>query len=417
MYRFGKDILGMNIAFYPYWAVKTLLSLINVIYIMVITTFIYGHTGSILYAAMFPLIQIIARIIAGFTLPLLVNRFPFSRLLISISIAKTFIMTCIAISLNHLISQLPLLLIGVIILSFLDGWESPLLNTLTPRMVQGEDLVKANSLLSYSNQTVTIVGYAMTGFAVMNWGASQTFWAATSLSWAVLIFLITLGSLTSGVEQSQEPDVSRHVWREGWSMLWKNPSLRLITFMDIAQALAGSIWIGAVTLAFAKEVLGRGEGWWGLMNSSYAAGTMLGGILALALAKWIQKHPIASMTMGSLLFSLLTFAYGLNSLPWLALVLCILMGPVHQIRDAAQQTALQSSVSFKSLTKVNATRGVLISTVMSVSIIMFGLVADQLGVRWVYFIGGALFIVSAICSLTLSRVHRNHPIAEHTKNM
>lgn len=160
----------MNIAFYPYWAAKTLLSLINVIYIMVITTFIYGLTGSVLSAAMFPLIQIIARIIAGLTLPLLVNRFPFSRLLISISIAKTLIMTCIAISLNHLISQLPLLLLGVIVLSFLDGWETPLLKTLTPRLVQGEDLIKANSLLSFSNQTVTIVGYAMTGFAVMNWG-------------------------------------------------------------------------------------------------------------------------------------------------------------------------------------------------------------------------------------------------------
>ncbi|WFR65304.1 hypothetical protein P9222_15910 [Paenibacillus amylolyticus] len=160
----------MNIAFYPFWAVKTLLSLINVIYFMVMTTLIYGHTGSVLATAMFPLIQIIARIITSFTLPLLVNRFPYSRLLISMSVAKTFIMTCMAISLNHLISQLPLLLIGVVILSFLDGWESPLLNTLTPRLVQGEDLLKANGLLSFSHQTVTIVGYAMTGFAVMNWG-------------------------------------------------------------------------------------------------------------------------------------------------------------------------------------------------------------------------------------------------------
>ncbi|WP_458463381.1 MFS transporter [Paenibacillus sp.] len=407
----------MNIAFYPYWAVKTLLSLVNVIYIMVITTFIYGQTGSILYAAMFPFIRMIARITAGFTLPLLVNRFPFSRMLISIPVAKAFIMTGIAISLNHLTSQLTLLLIGVVILSFLEGWESPLLDTLTPRLVQGEDLMKANSLLSFSNQTVTIVGYAMTGFAVMNWGTSQTFWAATSLSWTVLIFLIALGSLTRGIEEPEKSVVPRDVLREGWSILWKNPSLRLITLMDIVQGLAGSIWIGAITLAFAKEAMGRGEGWWGLMSSSYAAGTMLGGILTVALAKRIQKHLIASMTIGSLLFSLLTIAYGLNSLPWLALVLCILLGPAYQIRDVAQQTALQRSVPTESLSKVYAAHGILISTAMSISIVIFGLVADQLGVRWVYLIGGALFIASAICSLTLSRVHRNPHIAKHTKNM
>ncbi|WP_145151153.1 MFS transporter [Paenibacillus xylanexedens] len=407
----------MNIAFYPYWAAKTLLSLINVIYIMVITTFIYSQTGSVLYAAMFPFIRIIAHITAGFSLPLLVKRFSFSRLLISIPVAKAFLMTGIAISLNHLTTQLPLLLIGVVILSFLEGWESPLLDTLTPRLVQGEDLAKTNSLLSFSNQTVTIVGFAMTGFAVMNWGASQTFWAATSLSWAVLIFLIALGSLTRDIEQPEKLIVTRKVLRKGWSMLWTIPSLRLITLMDVTQALAGSIWIGAITLAFAKEALARGEGWWGLMNSSYAAGTMLGGILALALAKRIQKHLIASMTMGSLLLSLMTIVYGLNSLPWLALALCILMGPVYQIRDMAQQTAFQRSVPAESLSQVYAAQGVLISTVMSVSIVIFGLVVDQLDVRWVYLIGGALFIVSAICSISLNRVHRNEHIVKHTKNM
>ncbi|MNW56265.1 Major Facilitator Superfamily protein [compost metagenome] len=187
--------------------------------------------------------------------------------------------------------------------------------------------------------------------------------------------------------------------------------------MDIAQVLAGSIWIGAVTLAFAKEVLARGEGWWGLMNSSYAAGTMLGGMLALALAKRIRKHLIASMTMGSLLLSTLTIVYGINNLPWLALVLCIIMGPVHQIRNLAQQTALQNSVPVESLTQVYATHGVLISTVTSVSIVIFGLAADQLGVQWVYLIGGALLLASAICSLLLGTVHRNQPIAKHTKNM
>lgn len=408
----------MNIAFYPYWAAKTLLSLINVIYIMVITTFIYGQTGSVLYAAMFPFIQMIARITAGCTSPLLVNRFAFSRLMISIPIAKTLIMTGVAISFTHLTSHLPLLLIGVVILSFLDGWQSLLLNALTPRLVQGEDLVKANGLISFSHQTVTIVGYAMTGFVVMNWEASQTFWAATSLSWAVLIFMITIGSLTHNiVEQPEKSASTPDVLREGWSMLWKTQPLRLLTLMGIAQGLAGPIWIGAITLAFVKEALGQGEGWWGLIHSSYAAGTILGGILALVLAKRIQKHPIASMTIASLLVSMITIAYGLNSLPWLALVLCLLMGPAYQIRDAAQQTALQSVVPVDSLSKVYAAHGVLISTVMSITTVIFGLVADQLGIRWVYLIGGSLFIASALCSLLLSRVHRSHRTAKQTKNM
>lgn len=399
----------MNIAFYPYWAAKTLLSLINVIYIMVITTFIYGQTGSVLYAALFPFIQMSARIVAGFTAPLLVNRFAFSRLIISIPLAKTLMITGIAIAFTDLTAHIPLLLVGIAILSFLDGWESPLINTLTPRLVQREDLVKANSFLSFSTQTVTIIGYAMTGFIVMHWGASQTFWAATSLSWAVLLLMITISSLTRDMQEKVEKSTSRwDVLREGWLILWKNRSLRLITFMDLVEGLARSIWIGAITLAFVKEALGQEEGWWGLINSSYSAGTILGGILAIALATRIQKHLISSMAIGSLLFSLLTIAYGLNSLPWLALVLCMLMGPAYQIRDIAQQTAFQTRVPIESLSKVNAAHGIILSASMSISTVIFGLIADQMGIRLVYLIGGALLIVSALFSFQLNRVKKQN---------
>jgi MFS family permease len=395
----------MNIAFYPYWAAKTLLSLINVIYIMVITTFIYGQTGSVLYAALFPLIQMSARIVAGFTVPLLVNRFAFSRLIVNIPLAKTLLITGIAIAFTDLTVHIPLLLVGTAFLSLLDGWESPLINTLTPRLVQGEDLVKANSFLSFSTQTVTIIGYAMTGYIVMYWGASQAFWAAASLSWAVLLLMITISSLTRNIQEKVEKSTSSwNVLREGWLILWKNRSLRLITFMDLLEGLAGSIWIGAIMLAFVKEALGQQEGWWGLINSSYSAGTILGGILAIALATRIQKHLISSMAAGSLLFSLLTITYGLNSLPWLALVLCVLMGPAYQIRDVAQQTAFQRSVPVESLSKVYAAHGIILSTAMSISTVVFGLIADQMGVRLVYLIGGALFIISFLCSFRLNRI-------------
>ncbi|MGC5773712.1 MFS transporter [Paenibacillus pabuli] len=398
----------MNIAFYPYWAAKTLLSLINVIYIMVITTFIYGQTGSVLYAALFPFIQMSARIVAGLTAPLLMNRFTFSRLIISVPLAKTLLITGIAIAFTDLTAHLPLLLVGVAFLSFMDGWESPLLNTLTPRLVQGEDLVKANSLLSFSNQTVTIIGYAMTGFIVMHWGASQTFWAAATLSWVVLLLMSMISSLTRDKQGHMEKSTSkRDALREGWIILWQNRSLRLITFMDLVEGLAGSIWIGAITLAFVKEALGQEEGWWGLINSSYAAGTIIGGIVAIALATRIQRHLVSSMAIGSLVFSLLTILYGLNSLPWLALVLCVLMGPAYQIRDVAQQTAFQSSVPVESLSKVYAAHQIVLSIAMSISTVIFGLIADQLGVRLVYVIGGVLFMVSALCSFSLNRMKQS----------
>jgi MFS family permease len=80
------------------------------------------------------------------------------------------------------------------------------------------------------------------------------------------------------------------------------------------------------------------------------------------------------------------------------------MGPAYQIRDVAQHTAFQSSAPVESLSKVYAAHDIVLSATMSISTVIFGLIADQMGVRLVYLIGGGLFIVSSICSFRLHRI-------------
>ena len=127
--------------------------------------------------------------------------------------------------------------------------------------------------------------------------------------------------------------------REGWFYLWRNPTLRIVTMMDMIEGIAGTIWVGAITLVYVKEVLHQGEAWWGFINASYYIGAIAGGSLILLLSSFIQKNLIPCMAVGSAVFSLLTLWYGLNSIPIMALILCISMGPAYQLRDVAQETA------------------------------------------------------------------------------
>ncbi|MDC2864430.1 hypothetical protein PLX19_07335 [Bacillus sp. BP-3] len=60
--------------FYYYWFASASISLADVIYIMVITTFIYQETDSAFIASLFPLFKALARIVAGFTAPLLLGK-------------------------------------------------------------------------------------------------------------------------------------------------------------------------------------------------------------------------------------------------------------------------------------------------------------------------------------------------------
>ena len=46
------------------------------------------------------------------------------------------------------------------------------------------------------------------------------------------------------------------------------------------ETFAGTIWIGAITMAYVTTVLHKGEEWWGYINTSYYVGTLIGGLLA-----------------------------------------------------------------------------------------------------------------------------------------
>ncbi|PAF30684.1 hypothetical protein CHI14_18330 [Paenibacillus sp. 7516] len=210
----------MNIIFYPYWAAKTLLSFIHVLYIMVITLLVYEQTGSVLYAALFPVIQMMARIAATLSSPWLVGRFAVAKRLISIPGAKALMFTGIAISLTYLTLHIPVLLAVITVLSFLEGWESLVLDTITPRLaVQDEELVKTKRLLSFSSQTATIVGYAIAGLVVSHWGASTTFWTAAAMSWASLTLMVAIGLLLDDTTEKEDlrhlERPNRNVFREG----------------------------------------------------------------------------------------------------------------------------------------------------------------------------------------------------------
>lgn len=388
--------------FYPYLGAKTLMALADVLYIMTIVTFIYQKTGSATYAALYPLVQVLARLIAGFTIPLFIERFKFNALLTTLALLKTVLLFALTLIFPYISNDLILLFLFITLLSFVSGWSTPLLNTMVPKVVEKNHLVTANSYLTFSNHAIQIAGYSFTGMLVVAFGEIFTLTITATLQCiSTVLLLITLTYVVNEL-----PKTSESKWeaiKDGWVLLWNNKTIRMITIMDMLEGIAGTIWVGAITLVFVKEALNQGAEWWGFINSSYYVGTILGGILALFIAKKVQDHLIQSMAIGSFLFGILTFLYGINSIPWLALGLCVLMGPAYQIRDIAQQTAMQTSVSTERLPKIYATHGILISSIGGISVLLVGIVADVLGIRFVYILASILICFSAFLSFTLIR--------------
>ncbi|QBP91718.1 MFS transporter [Bacillus mycoides] len=371
-----------------YLGSKICITLADIVYIMIITTHIYITTRSATITALFPLLQVITNLIANTSAPLIMNRFPSYSLLYTLQWIKTALLTF------------------VIFISLCSGWSAPLLYAVIPRLTPQEKLVKVNSVFSFSTQIIQAAAYSFTSIIVLLIGVTSTLMINNILMiFGCITLHLSLQSIQA--ERVAEPTSSKTTaLLEGWKLLFQHPSLRIVTIMDLIETFAGTIWIGAITMAYVTTVLHKGEDWWGYINTSYYVGTLIGGILAWKMSTYIQKNLIRSMAIGSLMFSILTFLYGMTSSGFIALFLCVLMGPCYQIRDISQTTVLQSSVTPSLLSKMYTAHGALLSTASGLSMLSVGIITDMFGVRTIYIIAAFLILCSACLSFNLLKYQK-----------
>lgn len=382
------------------------ITLADIVYIMIITTHIYITTKSATITALFPLLQVITNLIANVSAPLIMNRFPSYKLLYTLQWLKTALLLLLMILFPVLSTNILTLLTFIFFISLCSGWSAPLLYSILPRLTQKERLVKVNSIFSFSTQIVQAAAYSFTSIIVLLIGATSTLMINNFfMIFGCIALHFSLRSVHNK-EVIEPPSSKSTALLEGWKLLFQHPSLRIITLMDLIETFAGTIWIGAITMAYVTTALHKGEEWWGYINTSYYFGTLIGGLLAWKMSSYIQNNLIRSMALGSLIFSILTFLYGITSNGFIALFLCVLMGPCYQIRDISQTTVLQSSVAPSLLSKMYTAHGALLSTASGLSMLSVGIITDTFGVRTIYIIASFLILCAACLSFSLLKYQK-----------
>ncbi|KAA0766096.1 MFS transporter [Bacillus sp. SH5-2] len=389
-----------------YLGSKICITLADIVYVMIITTHIYISTKSATITALFPLLQVITNLIANISAPLIMNRFPSFSLLFTLQWMKTILLLLLTVLFPVLSTNILALLTFIFFISLCSGWSAPLLYGILPRLTPQGKLVKVNSIFSFSTQITQAAAYSFTSIVVLLIGITSTLMINNILMiFGCIALHFSLRSIHT--EQVIGPSSSKGAaLLEGWKLLFQNPSLRTVTCMDLIETFAGTIWIGAITMAYVTTVLHKGEEWWGYINTSYYVGTLIGGLLAWKMSTYIQNNLIRSMAIGSLMFSILTFLYGMTSSGLIALFLCVLMGPCYQIRDISQTTVLQSSVAPSLLSKMYTAHGALLSTASGLSMLSVGIITDIFGVRTIYIIASFLILCSACLSFSLLKYHK-----------
>ncbi|GIO99482.1 permease [Paenibacillus lautus] len=388
------------------WIGQALANSGDLFYIVGLMAIIYGITGSAMMMAMIPFVTTMARFISGSFAPVLMDKYSLKSLLASSQIGKTAVLFLLLMTYYALGEQevtVYAILGFVFLISLLDGWAAPASHAMLPRLVDAAELTKANSFVAIVDQLIQLGGWAVGGLLVVALGGSNVIWLTFALALAAAVFMKLIEDrYESTQEQKEKARVSN--WssiQEGWTLIWKQPSLRAIHVIYVLETMAGVIWIAATIYVYVADVLHREEAWWGYINASFFLGLMLGGLFGMKNAGLIDRNIRKFVICSSFGISIMTFGFGLTSVPWLALVFSAGFGVFEQLKAVSLQTTLQRGVSVHLLPKVYAAQSALVSLVFGLSTLLFGFITDEFGVRATYIIAATVLFISGCYALRI----------------
>ncbi|MFB6366223.1 MFS transporter [Paenibacillus elgii] len=383
-------------SFYLLWGSQTISSIADIIYLMTVISFVFGNTNSLLSTVIVPLIRFCSQAISGLVFPFVVSRFRLSKVLVIAQLSQFSIFSCLMIY-YFFSGSIPLTILFLLIflISFFDGWVKPCRNSLIPRLASKDALVKVNGLVSTSDQIIKCSSWAFSGVLVIMLG---TFNSMVIVLVALFIAMLLAFWIKDHTDiDSKISNVKASKWSqfaEGWKISFQDKKTRTVFMVDAIDTIGGTAWIGAFVLAFCVQVLHKDESWWGMMNGSFFAGSILGGMLVVSISKFFNNRKFPLMLWGLGIYATIAAIFAFNINPFVAMALMFLMGLPIQVTAVIRKTLLQENVHEVKLPKVMSCLEVVNNVVFSASLLSLGWVADTFGITVIYVIAAVATLVS-----------------------
>ncbi|RUS46934.1 MFS transporter [Cohnella sp. AR92] len=395
-------------SFYYLWGSQALSNLVDAFYLVALITYVLNQTHSVIFATMVPLMRVSAQLLSGLAAPLMIVRYRLPFLLTVSQLGQFLLFGALAVYLSPHVEGTALLPIYAIIaaISFLDGWTTPARNALVPRLVRDEALLKANGMIATTDQIIQFAGWAVSGVLVASFGSFPVLLAvAAGFGVAMAVTLLiedpteskrrSLWDVRTGREYRRGSETRWNTLKEGWQLLWQSRRLRSMSLMDMTDALGSSVWVGAFLLVFVQDVLHKDEQWWGYINAGYFAGTVLGGILVIALVRRLENRLFLFMIVGLLGYAMCTAVFAINKVAPLTLLIVLVTGPFTELSAISRKTLIQRSCTRDQLPKVFSAQNTLMNLIFGVSLLLMSYLAERLGIVSMYLIAAAISAAAA----------------------
>jgi MFS family permease len=254
-----------------------------------------------------------------------------------------------------------------------------------------EELTAANVVASAVDGIGSFAGPALGG-ALLVVSSPQAVFGATC------VCLLWSAALVVGIRGESRPETVEHAHllravADGLRASVSGPRVRLILGLVAAQTFTAGL-LTVLTVVIALDLLGRDEGWVGLLNGAVG----VGGLLGVVASAWLSaRRGLAwSMGFGTALFSAPLLLIAGFQTPAVALAALGIVGIANTIADVSTMTLLQRAVDDAVLARVFGALETIVLAAIALGGLMAPLAVNALGER------GALVAAGLLLPLTVA---------------
>lgn len=384
-----------NRRYFPLWLGQLISNLGDTVHYIALVVWVYQRTGSSLVVAGTVLFEIVPVILLAPVAGVLIDRLPRKLVLVAADLVRAVAVLGLLFT-----TELWQIYAMVALLTSAGVFFNPAVNATLPTLLDEKDLLAANSIAWSTGRFVQIIGAAVAGGVIAVVGAEAAFLFNAGTFGVSALFLLLL-PVPPG------RPVSARGWqgflsdaREGLRFARQNRFVaRLITVQALASFSVGAT--SALLVVLAQEHYRLPPAGFGSFILAIGVGALLGPLL-LGLFTRDVRHPrwlfvpYVIRGIGDLLLAItrsvpaawfLLFVYGLNTSSGMVIY----------------QTAVQRHVPDAMRGRVFTWLDVVWNVMRIVSLGLGGWLADRAGVEAVYYVGGALLVLSGFVGLALFR--------------
>lgn len=390
------------------WVSQILSGLGDVLYTVGVMVTIFNSTGSAVQTAGVTIAMSLPPFLLGPVAGALVDRYPRQRVMVWMDVLRAALVWGLWLMVRTTGVQVWLVYAVVAGLAVAGTFYLPARQALIPSLVERHQLVLANSLIFSTIQATMALGFMLGGALILIWPLEQLVLldGVAFVAAAVLIALLRPRPAPQPIAtHPTEPPLWESVVG-GVRYLRGHAVARPLVIMEMLEHVPHGIWTSALMLVFATQALGADAAAWGQQNAAFYGAQILGAAVAALAAKWLARRAGWVIVTNAFLSGLMTLAFAASPTNGIAVLLAFAFGPPMAIRDVTQDALLQSTVAEGQLGRVFAMRNMFRNVIFMLAGLFFAWLADHLFVRWIYALGGTLYLLTALYALS------NRPLRE-----